>query len=173
MVMKQRLSISDVESLTPSQQTSLRRIWTPQRYDIAVSRMCVNVETDEYKWLEFAVGDIDVRSNGDLVLKDLRLTDGYVKIMEGESIDAEEFSLQEPTSFVKTDTLPLLSIGQMITMLYMLDKNKYHFYLLSGNNEYACEIGDFNSSLKAKILNKPDKVDELVDVLWSTLRAIL
>ena len=171
--MKQRLSIADVESLSASQQTSLRRVWAPQRYDIAVSRVCVNVETDEYKWLEFAVGDIEVRGNGELVLKDLRLTDGYVKIMEGESIDAEEFSLQEPTSFTKQDSLPLLSIGQMITMLYMLDKSKYHFYLLSGNNDYACEIGDFNSKLKAKILNKPEKIDELVDVLWSTLKSIL
>jgi len=171
--MKQRLSIADVETLTASQQASLRRIWTPQRYDIAVSRICVNVETDEYKWLEFAIGDILVHKSGELTLKDLRLTDGYVKIMEGESMDAEEFQLQEPTSFSKTDTLPLLTVGQMITMLYMLDKSSYHFYLLTGNTDHACEIGDFNSNLKAAILNKPEKADELVDVLWTTFKTIL
>ena len=171
--MKQRLTIEDVEMLTPTQQISLRRIWLPQRYDIAVCRVCVNVEKDEYKWLEFAVGDIVIRKDGELILKDLRLTDGYMKIMEGESIDAEEFLLQEPTSFTKTDTLPLLTVGQMITMLYMLDKSKYHFYLLTGNNKYACEIGDFNSNLKSQILSKNDKFDELVDVLWTTLKTIL
>ena len=171
--MKQRLSIEDVEILTPAQQINLRRIWLPQRYDIAVSRVCVDVKKDEYKWLEFAVGDIIIRKDGELILKDLRLTDGYVKILEGESVDAEEFHLQEPTSFSKTDALPLLTIGQMITMLYMLDKSKYHFYLLTGNNKFACEIGDFNSNLKSQILSKNDKFDELADVLWTTLKTIL
>ena len=171
--MKQRLSIEDVEMLNPSQQISLRRVWLPQRYDIAVSRVCLDVEKDEYKWLEFAVGDMVIRKDGELILKDLRLTDGYVKILEGESADAEDFQLQEPTSFSKSDTLPLLTIGQMITMLYMLDKSKYHFYLLTGNNRFACEIGDFDSSLKSQILSKNDKFDELVDVLWTTLKTIL
>ena len=171
--MKQRLSIEDVEILTKSQKDNLRRIWLPARYDIAVSRICVNVETDEYKWLEFAVGDIIVRKDGELTLKDLRLTDGYVKIMEGESVDAEEFLLQEPTSFLKSDSLPLLTIGQMVTMLYMLDKSKYHFYLLTGNDDYVCEIGDFNSKLKPRLLSQNDKLDELVDVLWTTFKTIL
>jgi len=171
--MKQRLSITDVETLTQSQQNALRRIWLPERYDIAVSRICVNAETEEYKWLEFAVGDIIIRKDGELVLKDLRLTDGYVKIMEGESADDEVFQLQEPTSFTKSDALPLLTVGQMITMLYMLDKSKYHFYLLTGNKSYACEIGDFNSKLKTQILSQNDKIDELVDVLWTTLKTIL
>ncbi|MCL1849583.1 MAG: hypothetical protein FWF83_07950 [Clostridiales bacterium] len=171
--MKQRLTISDLESLTQTQQASLRRVWIPERYDIAVSSMCINVETDEYRWLEFAIGDIYMDKNGEMILKDLRLTDGYVKIGESESIDAEDFLLEEPTSFMKSDSLPLLTIGQMITMLYMLDKSKYHFYLLSGNENYACEIGDFNSNLKSAILNKPEKGDELVDVLWTTLRTIL
>ena len=171
--MKLRLSIPDVEALSSSQQANLRRIWIPQRYDIAVSRMCVNVQTDEYRWLEFAVGDIVVRSDGDLTLKDLRLTDGYVKIADSETPDAEEFELQEPTSFRKSDTLPLLTVGQMITMLYMLDKSEYHFYLLTGNKEHACEIGDFNSSLKSSILSKPEKGDELVDVLWTMFKEIL
>ena len=170
--MKHRLSISDVESLSTDQQESLKRIWTPQRYDIAVSRVCVNVETDEYRWIEFAIGDIDIRGTS-VILKDLRLTDGYVKIGDSESIDAEDFSLQEPTSFDKADTLPLLTIGHMITMLYMLDKSKYHFYLLSGDSDYACEIGDFNSNMKSAILNKPEKGDELVDVLWHTFKSIL
>jgi len=107
------------------------------------------------------------------VLKDLRLTDGYVKITEGESSDDENFELQEPTAFHKSESLPLLTIGQMITMLHMLDKSKYHFYLLSGNDKYACEIGDFNSKIKTQILNKPDKFDEIVDVLWTTLKTIL
>ena len=171
--MKQRLSIEDVTTLGFSQQDSLRRIWTPERYDIAVSRICVNAEKDEYKWLEYAVGDIEIRKNGSVVLSDLRLTDGFVKISDGESFDDENFELQEPTSFQKSESLPLLTIGQMITMLHMLDKDKYHFYLLSGNDKYACEIGDFNSSLKPALLSKNDKFDEIADVLWTTLKTIL
>ncbi|MCL2126236.1 MAG: hypothetical protein FWH33_09660 [Oscillospiraceae bacterium] len=171
--MKQRISINDVTSLTFSQQEKLRSIWTPDRYDIAVSRLCVNAESDEYKWLEFAIGDIVVHRNGDVILKDLRLTDGFVKIIEGEGHDDDEFELQEPTAFLKSESLPLLTIGQMMTMLHMLDKERYHFYLLSGNDKYACEIGDFNSSLKPQLLRRHEKVDEIADVLWTTLRVIL
>lgn len=171
--MKRRLSIADVSTLTASQQNKLRNIWHPERYDIAVSQMCINAEKDEYKWLEFAVGDTSVLKNGMVLLKDLRLTDGYVKIMEGESIDDEHLELHEPTAFFKTEVLPLLSIGQMITMLHMLDKNKYHFYLLAGNDKYACEIGDFNSNIKGRLLSKHDKGDEVIDVLWTTFKAIL
>jgi len=173
IIMKQRLSIADVTELAPSQQDHLRRVWEPARYDIAVSRICVNAAIDKYKWLEFAIGDINVSKNGDVILKDLRLTDGFVKISDGESKDDEKFELQEPTAFHKSESLPLLTIGQMITMLHMLDKRKYHFYLLSGNDKYACEIGDFNSALKPQLLSKHDKVDEIVDVLWTTLKTIL
>ena len=171
--MKQRLSIDDVTTLTSAQQDSLRQIWSPDRYDIAVSSVCVNAEKDEYKWLEFAVGKISVLKTGMVLLRDLRLTDGYAKIMEGESAGDENPGLQEPTAFFKSECLPLLTIGQMITMLHMLDKSDYHFYLLSGNNKYACEIGDFNSKLKANLLKKHDKHDEIVDVLWSTFKTIL
>ena len=171
--MKQRLSIGDVTSLTHAQQQNLRKIWQPDRYDIAVARVCVDAARDEYKWIEFAVGDIVIKKNNEVVLKDLRLTDGYVKIMEGEGLGDEQFELQEPTSFGKSESLPLLTIGQMITMLNMLDKSKYHFYLLSGNDQYACEIGDFNSALKPGLLSKHDKRDEIADVLWTTLKMIL
>ena len=171
--MKKRLSMDDILLLTTSQQNNLRQIWNPERYDIAVSKMCINAETDEYKWLEFAVGDIDVLKNGEVILKDLRLTDGYVKIMDGEAHSEDFMELQEPTAFQKSECLPLLTIGQMITMLHMLDKTKYHFYLLSGNEKYACEIGDFNSSIKAQLLRKANKYDEIVDVLWSMLKTIL
>jgi len=171
--MKQRLSIKDVTQLSSTQQDHLRRIWEPERYDIAVSRICVDAENDQYRWLEFAIGNINVLSNGEVILKDLRLTDGFVKISDSESHDADKFELQEPTAFHKSESLPLLTIGQMITMLHILDKRKYHFYLLSGNDKYACEIGDFNSALKPQLLSKHDKVDEIVDVLWTTLKTIL
>ena len=171
--MKQRLKIEEVTALSFTQQENLRKIWKPDRYDIAVSRVCVNAEKDEYKWLEFAIGDIIVHKNGEIILNDLRLTDGYVKINEGEALDDDHFELQEPTAFLKSETLPLLTIGQMMTMLHMLDKERYHFYLLSGNEKYACEIGDFNSSLKPQLLRRHEKVDEIADVLWTTLRMIL
>lgn len=171
--MKQRISIDDVLALNAKQQSSLRSIWKPERYDIAVSKLCVNAETDEYKWLEFAIGDIDVMKSGDVILKDLRLTDGYAKIMEGESQDDEVRELHEPSAFLKSESIPLLTIGQMMTMLHMLDKSIYHFYLLSGNEKFACEIGDFNSTIKSALLKKSNKYDEIADVLWTTLKTIL
>lgn len=171
--MKQRITLNDIEALSKKQQENLRRAWRPDRYDIAVSRICVSAETDEYKWVEFAVGDIILKNDGNMILKDLRLTDGYVKIMEGESSEDDFFELQEPTSFLKSESLPLLTVGQMISMLHMLDKSKYHFYLLAGNEKFACEVGDFNSGLKSSILSKNDIRDELVDVLWTTVKTIL
>ena len=170
--MKQRITIEYLEQLNEAQQNNLRDIWVPERYDAAVAKMITNAEDGSFKWIEFSVGDVVVQSNGRTVLHDLRLTDGYVKIIEGE-LPEEEFQLQEPTSFSKLESLPLLSIGQLISMLHLMDKNKYHFYLLSGNKDFACEIGDFNSELKASILSKSTIKDELVDVLWSTLKTIL
>lgn len=170
--MKQRISLSDIENLTFQQQESLRRVWIPERYDIAVSKVCVNAETDEYRWIEFAVGDITVLE-GDMVLGDLRITDGFTKITQSETAEAEDFYMEEPASFRKNESLPLLTIGQMISMLNLLDKSKYHFYLLSGNDRYACEVGDFNSEMKAGILSKSDLNADLADVLWTLLKTIL
>lgn len=170
--MKQRLSVEDLRNLSHGQQESLRNIWVPERYDIAVSKVCTNAETEEYKWTEFAIGDISVIP-GDLILGDLRITDGFSKILHGETADAENFAIQEPASFRKSESLPLLTIGQMISMLNLLDKRKYHFYLLSGNDKYACEVGDFNSEMKASILSKSDLDADLVDVLWTLLKTIL
>lgn len=171
--MKQRISIDDITGLTQAQQENLRDIWVPERYDIAVSRFCTNAEKDEYKWLEFAVGEIKVLPNNNLLLRDLRLTDGFSKINEGESLDDSNFFLQEPASFLKSEALPLLNLGQLITMLNLIKKKKYHFYLLAGNDNYGCEIGEFNSELKPYLLSKPDKDTELVDILWRTIKMIL
>ncbi len=170
--MKQRLSLADIEDLTHSQQTNLRRVWIPERYDIAVSKMITNAETGEFKWIEYAVGKIDIMP-GDLILNDLRITDGYSKISQSETVDAEDFMIEEPASFRKSESLPLLTIGQMISMLHMIDKRNYHFYLLTGNDKYASEIGDFNSELKSSILSKSSINDDIVDVLWTLLKTIL
>lgn len=171
--MKHRISISDIEALTLAQRESLRDIWIPEKYDIAVSSFCIDAVQDKYKWIEFAIGEVYLKLNGKVILRDLRLTDGFVKLRDPEVSDKESYELHEPTSFLKSDSLPLLTIGQMITMLHLLDKKRYHFYLLSGNADYACEIGDFNSELKSNILAKSNVNDELVDVLWSTLKQIL
>jgi|GEM_PF-3326717 len=170
--MKQRLSLDDLTGLTPLQQDSLRKIWMPMRYDIAVSQMCVHAETEEYRWIEFAVGEITAVET-DLILGDLRVTDGFTKIEQGETEDAEDFYMEEPASFLKSASLPLLTVGQLIGMLSLLDKKNYHFYLLSGSDRFACEIGDFNSEMKTDILSKRDLGHDLVDVLWTLLRTIL
>ena len=170
--MKQRLSIADIENLSFGQQERLREIWVPERYDIAVSKVITNAETEEYRWIEFAIGEIGVTPE-DVILGDLRITDGFSKIHSGESEDSDDFYLQEPASFRKSESLPLLTVGQMISMLNLLDKRKYHFYLLSGDDKFACEIGDFNSEMKAGILSKTNLKDDLVDVLWVLLKTIL
>jgi len=65
--MKTRLSVDDVLALDESQRRSLRILWTPQLYDVAVALICRDVENDEYEPVVFAVGEISVSQHGTIL----------------------------------------------------------------------------------------------------------
>lgn len=65
--MKTRLSVDDVLVLDESQRRSLRLLWTPQLYDVAVAMICRDVEKDEYEPVVFAVGEISVTERGTIL----------------------------------------------------------------------------------------------------------
>jgi len=76
--MKEHISPRDLSVLTPAQKEMLRSLWKPAVNDRAVASICINAETDEYKDIEFVVGQILINDMGRyprFVLRRLRLTD--------------------------------------------------------------------------------------------------
>lgn len=96
--MKEHISPQDLNTLTPAQKGMLRSLWRPAVNDRAVASICINAETDEYKDIEFVVGQILINDTGRyprFVLRRLRLTDdladeGDTAPEAGEGMDAAE-----------------------------------------------------------------------------------
>lgn len=78
-----------------------------------------------------------------------------------------DYCLDQPYCFNKEDCLPILSIGQMIDILYRNNFGKYDFYLYAGTYEIGCELGKSGSAW-----NDCEQA-ELCDVLWESVKAIL
>lgn len=174
--MKQRISTHELAQLTKSQRANLQQMWIPEKYDIAIAYVCVNAETEEYNEVEFCIGSVKIKPSGTVTISDLRATDGYLKPFEeedGENADGALHEYEEPIKFLKGQCLPLLSIGQLISLLQYVGINKYHFYLLAGDGEIGCEIGKFNSVLKTGMLADGFENVELVDLLWKLLKETL
>ena len=166
--MKQRIELKDLRVLNKQQRQNLRDLWLPARYDLAVSYFCTDAETETYNELEFTVGRVKAKLNGMINLYDMRAIDGYHKLFNTEADEIEE-----PIAFNKVDCLPLLTIGQMIEMMQKLNFSKYHFYILAGNGTIGCEVGNFVTNLKTKILNEGYESHELCDVLWNMIVSLL
>ena len=163
--MKQRITVEDVNMLTPSQKVNLRNLWLPKRYSLAVARVCLNADTEEYADIEFCIGGVKIYPSGSLAITDLRAVDGFVKI-PGEE---EELSYEEPTIFTKKECLPLLTIGEMIDIMDAMNFKNFHFYILAGTGVEGCEVGNFRSNLKETILTGGYQQAELCDVLWAMI----
>lgn len=84
--------------------------------------------------------------------------------------DFESFFLR-PTTFLKEDCLPLLSIGQMIEILSRSNNKSIDFYLLADNGETACELGSKEYKLSGYESDFESK--EFCDVLWDCVKKIL
>ena len=168
--MKQRLTLTDLGALSPAQKENLRKLWMPARYQLATAQLCVNAETDEYMDVEFCIGGVKVTPNGRMQLSDLRAIDGFVKLdamLDGTDEDGE--GMEEPTSFNRDDCLPLLTIGEIIEIMQRMNFSNFHFYLLAGTGVVGCEVGNFNSAIKADILDGGYQQEELCNVLWAML----
>lgn len=82
-----------------------------------------------------------------------------------------ELFYQRPTTFVKEDCLPLLSIGQMIEILCRSNNKSIDFYLLADNGETACELGSKEYKLSGYESDFESK--EFCDVLWDCVKKML
>lgn len=195
--MKRNITKKDIESLSESQKVSLRELWLPEKYDVAVAYICTNAETEEYDEIEFVVGSVILNRN-DITLVDIRhpdnKTDDTDKAEEGllddvvESNSSEEsedefdfdgefndedfeFAYERPTVFDKKDCLPLLSITQMIEIFERRNYKDANFYILAATDEKTCEVG--NNSISLDNYGSDNEPGELCDILWEHLKTLL
>ena len=165
--MKQRISIDDLKKLSATQRAHLLDLWIPARYSLAVANVCVNAETNEYTYIEFCIGSARITKNGNVRINDLHSSEGFMRI------PADEDEFDEPSAFNQYECLPLLSIGEMMELMERRNFSGFHFYLLAGTGEHGCEVGNFKSELKTKILSGDYEKAELCDVLWQMIVAQL
>ena len=163
--MKQRITVDDLKKLTNAQKKNLRDLWIPARHSLAVASVCTNAETDEYAEIEFCIGGVKVRPDGRVTIKDLHSAEGFIRLQPEEN----ELGFDEPASFNKNECLPLLTIGEMMEIMDRRNFSGFHFYLLAGTGITGCEVGNFRSELKEKILSSGYQEEELCDVLWSMI----
>lgn len=168
--MKTRVSVKDVLALDESQRRSLRLLWTPQPFDIVVALICRDVENDVYEPVVFAVGEISVSGHGTILgnlahdaMAAIELPDGFD---EFDDDDSGSFEVQQRTpfaggSFPKEECLPLLDIGQMMSIL-VGRYSGYRIRLEVTPEQLACFVDGQESS-----------PDELCDLLWEAVCTLL
>ena len=195
--MKRNITKKDIESLTESQKVSLRELWLPEKYDLAVAYICKDAETEEYDEIEFVVGRLilnrthitlfDIRgpefdekdTSENIIIDDQTDLDANIDQdaepefeFDGEFNDEDfEFAYERPTTFNKEDCLPLLSITQMLEIFERRIFKDANFYITSAFNEKGCELG--NSSFSLEDYGNNNEPAELCDVLWENLKALL
>ncbi len=97
--------------------------------------------------------------------------DEYDNVQEEVVEDYDEnFSDCRPSSFIKDECLPLLSIGQMIEILSKTAPSHDQFYILAETDDLFCEIGNKAVSNKYGFQHEND---ELCDVLWELVKKTL
>jgi len=82
----------------------------------------------------------------------------------------QDFSYCRPSSFIKDECLPLLTIGQMIEILSRTTPSLGQFYLFAESGDIFCEIGDkaHSNEYGFDLEN-----NELCDVLWELVKNTL
>lgn len=103
--MKIRLTRKDLESLSQTQRLSLSKLWLPQKYDVALAYVCIDVTSEEYEKIDFVVGNVDISSSGNITLSAIK------DIVEEEP--EEEPALQNTTQ-----SSPFPSFNTMSEILY-------------------------------------------------------
>lgn len=132
--MKQRITPEQLRELTPEQQEMLREWWKPRELDVCVG-------SDDFI---FSVGMVrekhTIKGKRDLWFW-----------------PAEEGS----APLTKADCLPLLSIGQMIELIYVKSDMNWR------------SIGNIISEGWGYALDNANKERELADTLWQMVKAKL
>ena len=197
--MKQRITVEDLKSLTPEQKQNLNSIWKPSKFDHAVASICKDIINEEYEDYEFVVGNIEIYNGYRFLLYDIvhmsnenpddsestdetsqnddenysneqdQYDDEDNEQEEVEDSD-EDFNYCRPSSFIKDECLPLLSIGQMIEILSKEAPSNGEFYLLAESGDLFCVIGNkaHSNDYGFQYENK-----ELCDVLWELVKNTL
>lgn len=101
--MKRNITKEDLATLSDSQKVSLRELWLPEKYDLAVAYICKNAETEEYDEIEFVVGNLLLHHNHITLIDIRRPKDEKDEDVDGESSlkssvfnnDANESDLDE------------------------------------------------------------------------------
>lgn len=186
--MKLNITIDDLMELSEWERKSLRSLWVPQKYDLAVAFICMSVETDEIDKIEFVVGDVlakeinrekryEVRKYPaiydcyDVTLRSLKLVNEDVEEEEDEE-EEEAFDyeyIRQEDYFNLEYCLPLFNIGQMIKILEELGykSSDYHINFNSNKKMYSLERPE------SDYLDEAIESEELCDMLWNRLKGFL
>ncbi|KNY27006.1 hypothetical protein [Pseudobacteroides cellulosolvens] len=194
--MKQKITVEDLNSLTPEQKQNLNSLWKPNKFDHAVASICKNIVNEEYEDYEFVIGNIEIYNGYRILLYDIAnicnedqdnsesdeetcqnvdedVDDNYdndQKEIEEDYDQDQDFSFCRPSSFIKDECLPLLTIGHMIEILGRTTPSHGQFYLFAESGDIFCEIGnrahsnDYGFDLES---------NELCDVLWGLVKNAL
>ncbi|HOK42525.1 MAG TPA: hypothetical protein PLD49_02510 [Thermoclostridium caenicola] len=190
--MKEHITPQDLQSLTASQKEMLRSLWKPEVNQMAVASICTNVETEEYKDIEFVIGQVLIVDSGRfprIVLRRLRLTENengedgdtapesdaaediFDEEPDGDAYDGDFDALYiEPDEFFNLeDCLPLLSIGQMIDYIRKSKFGQRGFKLLIPPEEG--KLFEQNTFRLEDSDEETYENAELCDLLWDIFKS--
>lgn len=72
--MKMRITVEDIKQLNETQKRWLMELWKPQKYDVAVASICMDVENEIYDEFEFVVGRIALDKHANIYIHDITHT---------------------------------------------------------------------------------------------------
>ena len=143
--MRERITVEQVKELTSEQQEGLREWWDPQLYDIALS--CDNRPFEVYG--SIVIGETDSEQTDYPTYSDLKTYHRVSGAMEEEDV----------AYYGKCELFPLLSIGQMISILHAHDKDfcldRYH-YVLHENGELCDALWEDVKRTLVRTLHPPE-----------------
>ncbi|HOP72117.1 MAG TPA: hypothetical protein PLO77_02565 [Thermoclostridium caenicola] len=189
--MKEHITPEDLKSLTAGQKEMLRSLWKPDVNQLAVASICTNVETEEYKDIEFVIGQVLINDSGRLpriVLRRLRLMENEAEEdgdtapvsdapdgLFAEESDGDEFAGDfdalyiEPDEFFNLeDCLPLLSIGQLLDYIRKSKFGQRGFKLFIPPEE-----GKLFEQNTFRLEDRDEETyenEELCDLLWDIFK---
>lgn len=192
--MKEHLTPQDLQCLTTAQRETLRSLWKPEKNQLAVASICTNAETDEYKDIEFVIGDVLIMGSGRhprIVLRRLRLPENESmedgnnapeNVITDDAItddsdwdeenEANEMLYIEPEDFFQMeDCLPLLSIGQMIDYIRSSRFGQRGFKLIIPPEE--SKLFERSTFGFEDCDGESYENDELCDLLWDIFKTYI
>jgi hypothetical protein len=190
-LLKQRVTIEDLDQLTDGQRQRLNELWIPELFQRAVAYICRDAEADAYEAYEFIVGGISLGQNG-VGLTDVKalisksteepsdepFSSGEVAayFSGGDDEEDDSYDDNEPVPealanmtfdfFSKEECLPLYTIGQLIETLQALGYGDGAFFM---NVDKAGEEAWVDRELPSTLGDVEYRETELCDALWAAV----